>query len=178
MRAVARAVAAEVYRVHQTIVFSDWVPLGMVERELTLETRQPTPEILERAKKLLAGELKPEHSRDLNYAQRTVDMAESPESITVLVQALRIGELGIVTSPFETFTETGLEIKDRSPWKPTFTIELANGSYGYLPTPEQHRLGGYETWLGTNRVEVNASRKLTELLLSMLEELKQEKAGQ
>jgi hypothetical protein len=25
-------------------------------------------------------------------------------------------------------------------------VSLANGYYGYLPTPEQHALGGYETW--------------------------------
>lgn len=27
-----------------------------------------------------------------------------------------------------------------------FVVELANPYYGYLPTPEQHKLGGYETW--------------------------------
>ncbi len=31
-------------------------------------------------------------------------------------------------------------------------IGLANGRHGYLPTPEQHALGGYEMWLGTNVV--------------------------
>ncbi len=81
-------------------------------------------------------------------------MGNSPSELTIMLQAIRIGELAIATSPFETFAETGLEIKRRSPFKPTFTIELANGCYGYLPTPEQHRLGGYETWLGTNWVEV------------------------
>ena len=34
-----------------------------------------------------------------------------------------------------------------------FTISIANGAFGYMPTPEQHKLGGYESWLGTNRVE-------------------------
>jgi hypothetical protein len=52
---------------------------------------------------------------------------------------------------------------------------LANGRHGYLPTPEQHRLGGYETWLGTNVVEEGASVQLTEALLSMLEELRGER---
>jgi hypothetical protein len=51
-----------------------------------------------------------------------------------------------VSSPCETFVETGLAIKQASPLQPTFTIELANGYNGYLPTPEQHALGGYETW--------------------------------
>jgi hypothetical protein len=40
------------------------------------------------------------------------------------------------------FVEIGLEIKKRSPLRPTFTIELANGYNDYLRTPEQHRLGG------------------------------------
>lgn len=175
MRRVADDVANEVVRVHKTIGFQDYVPLGMVQRELTLATRKPTPELVERAKKLISGELKAVHPRDLDYAPRTLDMEKGPSEVTIVLQAIRIGDLGIATSPFETFAETGLEIKGRSPWKPTFTIELANGGYGYLPTPEQHRLGGYETWLGTNRVEVQASRKMTDLLVSMLEELKNAK---
>jgi hypothetical protein len=77
----------------------------------------------------------------------------------------------VASIPFEVFTETGLEIKAKSPFKTTFTVELANGHYGYLPTPEQHDLGGYETWLGTNYVDKQASRKITDSLLGMLEEL-------
>jgi hypothetical protein len=47
-------------------------------------------------------------------------------------------------------------------------MELANGHYGYLATPEQHELGGYETWMGTNILEKEASRKITATLLEML----------
>ena len=65
-----------------------------------------------------------------------------------------------------------MEIKARSPFKDTFTIELANGSNGYLPTPKHHDLGGYETWLGTNRVEREASVKITKQTLEMLERVK------
>ena len=65
-----------------------------------------------------------------------------------------------------------MELKARSPLKPSFTIELANGGYGYLPTPEQHKLGGYETWLGTNKVEVQSSVKIVNALLKMFAELK------
>ncbi|HEX4131274.1 MAG TPA: neutral/alkaline non-lysosomal ceramidase N-terminal domain-containing protein [Pirellulales bacterium] len=172
MRQVARAVAAEVYRVHQTVAFHNSAPLGMTEREMSLAVRKPSAELLERAKQLVAGSRKPDHPRDVAYAQRAIELASAPDEVTIVLQALRIGDVGIATSPFETFCETGLGIKQRSPWRPTFTIELANGSYGYLPTPEQHRLGGYETWLGTNNVEVNASRKLTDALLEMLDSLK------
>jgi len=51
------------------------------------------------------------------------------------VQTFRVGDLGIAALPFEVFTKTGLEIQERSPFKDTFVIELANGRLGYLPPP-------------------------------------------
>ena len=69
-------------------------------------------------------------------------------------------------------TEIGLDLKKRSPMPQTMVIGLANGRHGYLPTPEQHRLGGYETWIGTNVVQEDASVILTTQLLEMLAELK------
>ena len=68
-------------------------------------------------------------------------------------------------------TEIGLVIKRRSPLPQTFTVSLANGYNGYLPTPQQHRWGGYETWLGTNVVQEDTSVILTKHLLEMLAEL-------
>ena len=46
---------------------------------------------------------------------------------------------------------------------------------GYLPTPDQHRLGGYETWIGVNKVQLDASMKMVNALLEMLGELNAEK---
>ncbi|MGV3502577.1 MAG: hypothetical protein ACO1O1_02660 [Adhaeribacter sp.] len=175
MRIVADDVAREVLRVYQTIQFRDWVRLQAAQAELSLQVRQPSPGMLAYARQVLA---KPEseapvHRLEKDYAQRTLQMkAEWPEKIKVPLQAFRIGELGIAAIPFETFTQTGLDIKAQSPFKPTFTMELANGNYGYLPTPEQHQLGGYETWLGTNRVEVDASRKITAKILELFAQLK------
>lgn len=176
LRHVAGDVAQGVFAQCQKLQYHQWVPLGMVQRELELAVRKPTAEQLARAKELLADPQRPDKfPRERVYAHRIMKQQEAPATIQVIVQALRIGELGIATSPFETFAETGLEIKAKSPLKPTCTIELANGSYGYLPTPEQHTLGGYETWLGTNKVEIEASAKLTAAMLEMLGELKAEK---
>lgn len=61
-------------------------------------------------------------------------------------EVLRIGNLTIAASPCETFAETGHALKAASTAAHTFAIGLANGHGGYLPTAEQHRLGGYETW--------------------------------
>lgn len=173
IREVANDIAQEVARVHRTIRHHDWVPLGAAHAELTLQMRHPTPELVARAEQVLArpATASPIHIREVDYARRTMTAKDWPATVDVTLQAFRIGDLGIAAIPFEVFTETGLEIKARSPFKDTFTIELANGSNGYLPTPEQHALGGYETWLGTNRVEIESSRRITDRLLEQFTQL-------
>ena len=181
IRRVADSVAQAVFAEVGKLTHREGVTLAMRQRELELAVRKPTPEQLAQAREMLAHPEMPDklpHQR--TYAGRIVRQHEMPATLHVLLQAVRIGDpstgsgqaLGIATIPFETFVETGLELKARSPLKPTFTISLANGSYGYLPTPEQHRLGGYETWLGTSRVELDASTKITTALLEMLAEMK------
>ncbi len=174
MKIVAEDVAQEVFKVYQTIQHSDWVELKAAQSELTLAMRVATPEQVKWAKEALAKPptISPVHRLEKAYAERTLSAAEWPKDVRILLQAFRIGEFAVAAIPFETFAETGLELKAKSPVKPMFVIELANGGYGYLPTPEQHELGGYETWLGTNRVEKEASRKIVAVLLELLGKVK------
>jgi hypothetical protein len=170
MRQVADLVARAVHSAHGQTEFHDWVPLDACQREIRLAVRKPTREQLAYARKILA---KPEdapkhHRRERVYAKRVLNLADAPEERSVPLQAMRIGELGICAIPFEVFVEIGLELKQRSPMPQMFTISHANGSYGYLPTVRHHELGGYETWLGTSNVEVQAAPKIVEALLSML----------
>lgn len=88
------------------------------------------------------------------------------------LQAFRIGDMGIAAIPAEVFVEIGLEIKERSPFSKAFTLSLANGYEGYLPMAEQHELGGYETWTGTNRLEIEASSKIVDTLMRFFHEMK------
>lgn len=83
------------------------------------------------------------------------------------MQTLRIGDLGIAALPFEVFVEIGFDIQQRSPFKDTFVFGLANGGLGYLPSPRQHELGGYETWLTVAHAEVGASPKLVKKLTEL-----------
>lgn len=173
IRFVADQCAQAVCREYKKLVWHDWVPLSMRQRELELGVRKPTPAQLEHAKQVVADPKRPDkfpHER--SYAEGAIRLQNGPDKVRVMLQAVRIGDVGIAAIPFETFVEIGLELKARSPLKPTFTMELANGGYGYLPTPEQHKLGGYETWLGTNKVEVQASTKIVDALLAMFAELK------
>ena len=171
---VANDLALEVWRVQRTLVYRDWVELKAVQAELVLKTRRPTAALVARAEVVLArpATVSPAHRLEKIYAERTLTARDWPETIRVVLQAFRIGELAVTAIPFETFTETGLALKAASPFKSTFTIALANGGYGYLPTPRQHDVGGYETWLGTNRVEIEASVKIEATVLGLLNRLR------
>jgi hypothetical protein len=173
IRLVAADVAASAHVAYQRIEYEDWVPLKMQETEIELGVRRPNEEELARARKMIeeagSGHWK---DRRLIYANETLEMAKYPATVKVKLQAIRIGGLGIVSSPCETFVETGLAIKKLSPLKPTFTIELANGYNGYLPTPEQHALGGYETWPAkSSHLAVDAEPKVRQTLLKILDEV-------
>lgn len=168
VRHVASKLADKVMAAYEGISHESTLHLDMAQSELSLARRKPTKEILERSRALLADPPDSATARERIYAQRAVDLEEGPDEVTVILQAMRIGRLGIVSLPFETFVETGLAIKSKSPLKPSFVISLANGGEGYLPTPGHHELGGYETWLGTSRVEVEASDKVEAQLLSLL----------
>lgn len=155
------------------------VRLGMVQRQVKLKLRHPTAAQIAAAKSVLAVKDEAERKKfpplAEAYARNTLWLASLPETKTVPVQALVIGDLAICTLPFEAFAEIGLGLKKRSPLARTMVIGLANGNNGYLPTPEQHKLGGYETWLGSNRVQEDASVILSNNLIEMLNEL--QKAG-
>ncbi|MEX0677885.1 MAG: hypothetical protein WD063_12460 [Pirellulales bacterium] len=170
MRIVAERVAAEAARVAGSIEYHDWVPLEMREARLRLG-RRPTPkDEIERAKFILSKAKHPSLAGvEEIYARETVLLGEYPPVVETIVQAIKIGELGIASSPCETFVETGLAIKAASPLKPTFTIELANDYRGYLPTAEHHKLGGYETWRArSSYLEVEAEAKIRGKILELL----------
>ncbi|WP_435018198.1 hypothetical protein TA3x_000144 [Tundrisphaera sp. TA3] len=176
MAEVADEVAKAIAEAHRRVEFRDAVPLAAAHRELALATRKPTPEQLDYARKILAKPVDAPkyHPLERVYAERAIAQHESPDEISVMLQAFRIGDLGIAAIPFEVFAETGLEIKRDSPFRPTFTMELANGTYAYLPTPRHHALGGYETWLGTSKVEVDAAPKIVAALMDLFRQLRSE----
>ncbi|MFO1021716.1 MAG: hypothetical protein U0903_13610 [Planctomycetales bacterium] len=175
MKLVAESVAQTAFEAYQEIQFHDAPLLDVREREIDLGVRQAQPGDLERAEKILAKvEPKGRVLRGLDeiYARETIKLNDSPKTVHVKLQAIRIGDLAILAIPCEVFTQIGLDLKQKSPFKQTFTIELANGYFGYLPTPEQHKLGGYETWRARSSfLEEEASPKIMQQLQEMLGEL-------
>lgn len=170
--AYAKAVAEKVADIVRHLQFHDWVPLKMAERTLTLNYRVPDETRLAWARKTalsFAGRL-PQSQPEI-YALEAIHLHERQRT-ELKLQALRIGDLGITVLPNEVFALTGLRLKAQSPFPTTFNIELANGAEGYIPPPEQHKLGGYTTWPArTAGLEVQAEPRIVETLLRLLEEV-------
>ena len=148
------------------------VPLSMAEARLSLRRRTPDKERLEWARKTVAGmKDRLPRNRPEVYAREQIYLHEDPVR-ELKLQALRIGELGITAIPNEVYGITGLKLKLRSPLAQTFNIELANGSEGYIPPPEQHRFGGYTAWPArTAALEEEAEPKIVETLVTLLEQV-------
>ena len=168
----AAELAAIAYQAYAQIEFKPWVPLAMAESKLTLNRRVANEERLQWARKIAAtlAKRKPISQQEI-YAREQVFIADNPVRELIL-QAVRIGDLGITAIPNEVYSITGLKLKELSPLQPTFNIELANGSEGYIPPPEQHRLGGYTTWEARSAaLETNAEPQIVDTLLILLEKV-------
>lgn len=171
IQAVSQDLARKVFDCLPQLKYQDHAILKSKYREPVIAWRRPSPEQRKWAEETIAAGAKSPSDLSFIYAQRTMKLAGYAETTTIPLQALRIGDVCIGTMPCEVFCEIGLEFKKRCPIQPAFMIELAHGYFGYLPTPRQLKLGGYETWLGTNRLEAEASEKLLANLLEMAGEL-------
>ena len=172
-REVAHLCADKVMEAHKTLKWHDHVKLTSLQRTLTFERRYPTKEEVAWAESVKAKRIKPMSTSRYSTYNTVLAYAspEMPPTIDVIVQTHRIGDFAVAAMPFEVFAEIGLELKQRSPIQPLMNISIANGSNGYLPTPGQHKLGGYETWIGVNKVQLDASVKMVDALVEMLGDL-------
>ncbi len=175
MRYVAVDLAKKVHAALGALTWSGEAALAARYRELPLAWRKIDPELIEWAKETEKTTLRIQGkaSLPLAYAGRVQRLALASPETKAPVQVLRIGDVCIATTPCETFAETGMEFRERSPIEKSFMIELAHGYYGYMPTPRHFELGGYETWPGTNNLEPQASVKMMDALLEMAAELKE-----
>ena len=144
--------------------------LAMAERRIPLAYRVPDKQRLEWAQRIVAemGDRLAKTTTEV-YAREQILLNEWQRT-EVVVQALRIGDMAITSVPTETYALTGLKVKAASPLTKTMVIELANGGDGYIPPPEQHPFGGYNTWPARSAgLEINAEPKIAETAISLLE---------
>ena len=157
-------------KAYANVKYEDNLTITMAEKRMTLKYRVPDKQRLEWAQRIvteMAGRVP--KTRTEVYALEQIYLHERQQTEIVL-QALRIGDIGIATTPTETYAITGLKIKSASPLTQTIVIELANGGDGYIPPPEMHAWGGYNTWPARSAgLEIMAEPKITQAAIALLE---------
>ncbi len=168
----ADTMAQKAFAAYKTIDYRDWVPLAAAEKRLTLRRRLCDKDRLVWAEEIVERmDGRAPKNRPEVYAVEQVELHKDPVRTFGLL-AFRIGSLALVAIPCEVFGVTGLKIKAQSPIETTVNFELANGYEGYIPPPEQHKLGGYTTWAARSAaLEVNAEPKIVDAVLGLLEEV-------
>ena len=114
----------------------DEVRLACRSTMLDLQPRELDAAAVKEAERVLAAHEGETWTGDEVWAREIAMLAgmnrEEP-LVPAEVQVLQVGPAAIVSLPAEYFCRFGLDIKARSPFDPTFVVELANGCVGYVP---------------------------------------------
>jgi len=163
---VKKALAA-----YKKIQYDRDATLAMAQTDLSLKFRAPNAQLLEWAKRVVEQTEGTPKTTEQVYAREQIFLHERPEA-TLCLQAIRIGDIGLTGIPNEVYALTGLKQKAVSPLATTITFDLANGSEGYIPPPEQHVLGGYNTWAArTAGLVPSAEPRIAEACIQLLEKV-------
>lgn len=140
--------------------------------ELPLAEHRPDEVAWARQTAATYGQPKPAPFLELVKAFRILDVeARAGQPLRAEVQAIRLGsDTAMVALPGEIFTELGLAIKARSPFKRTIVIELANGSAGYVPDRKSFEEGNYEAV--SARCAAGSGERLVEAAVGLLGQLR------
>ena len=179
-------IAGEAVRVWRKVIPSEGGALAYARRRISLPVN-PERAIRAAEAHLRDNERRAEHEAQEELTPYTVSwyppnvegarkhLARVKETahlpIECEIQALQVGELTFVGWPGEIFCELGMELKQRSPFRPTYVFSNANGSIGYVPTPEAFSQGGYEAEMAAGKTD-HAGTVLVEETLALLEALK------
>ena len=105
--------------------------------------------------------------RQLREVIATYEGSGAKPPVEVEVHALRLGDVALVTNPFELFLDYGERLQARSAAEQTFVVQLACGVHGYLPTAKAVGLG-YSGKANDNEVGPEGGQMLVERSLALI----------
>lgn len=183
---MGQVLAGEVLKTLPWIEHGPADTVGTASRVIDIPMRKVEPGELEAAEKLLAeaGDVTewPADTEaadeegfrllEILWAHGTVLLAKTKaEFEPAEIQALRIGDVGIVGLPGEIFCEHGLRVKEESPFAVTMVTELSNEWHGYIPTRKAFDEGGYEVQHRSARLCEEAGDMMVDTAVELLNEL-------
>lgn len=88
------------------------------------------------------------------------------DTVDLRLTVLKVGTLVLAGVSGELFTEIGMQVKDRSPYRFTQIVTHCNGSSGYFVTDKSYEAGGYEP--RSTRAKQGGEGIIVESLLDMI----------
>jgi neutral ceramidase len=166
------ALGAEVIQTVRRLAWKKDVDLQAVQSHVPIPIRQPSEMPIEKPQRGLGSGAAVEEIYAHERAMVEQERAGRPV-IPCEVQAIRIGDLGIVTNGAEFFCQLGLDIKEASTHKHTWVVSLANQWIGYVATPSAYYAGGYEPRTARSaKMAAWAGQALVEASLAALKSVK------
>jgi hypothetical protein len=120
----------------------------------------------------LAGRTRQGSQCVLSSGTDTLRNTVSPEN-SIEIQVLALGDVAFVGISAEIFTEFGIRIRERSPFRTTLISTNTNGSVWYVPTADAFSSGEYEVDIATERgFDRSTFDTLVERVVTLLEQLR------
>lgn len=153
-RSIGQKLAESVLWAHRNGAAIPVDTIGAMAESVPAPARRIPEDLLKWAQEQMAADPTAASKRKFNEEtpSRIIELAkvqDTPRPAEII--ALRIGSIGIVGLPAETFVEVGQDIKIHSLFDPTLVIGLTGGSMGYLPHPRGYDEGGYEGTIASAR---------------------------
>jgi hypothetical protein len=152
------------------------------EAERALEQQRENLSRAKQDERVTPYQLRVQHEGQMGWAEAYLRAAREGDRGGVQdfeIQAMRIGDLAVVTYPGEMFVDYQLWLDRESPFSRTITLAYTNGCIGYVPTAAAYPDGGYEVdgafkYYGTLMIGPDCERLIREATLDLLEGLKRE----
>jgi hypothetical protein len=153
-RHMANVVVGAVLQVYEKVNYTDVDSIRSKLQTISVPSNMPTPEEMPLAYKYHelhnAGrdDEIPFEGMELTTAiadaKRKVRLEHGPESFSMQLTGVVIGNVALVGVPGEPFNGVGLGIKKAQGWGLVMPCCLTNGSEGYFPMQDSYDEGGYE----------------------------------
>ncbi len=170
-----RAVGAAALLGLATTDYVKGADIGAASTHVRSAIRESTPAERKRARALSDRSGESGVTAETLYARELLEverMRGKSRRVSLEVQAIRIADTLLWTVPGELFQAFALEIRARSPFCRTCGVELANGYYGYICTPEAYGGGGYEVRIArSSYLAENTGARIVEAAAGLSETL-------
>lgn len=153
-RSIGQKLAESVLWAHRNGMAIPVDAIGAKAEIVPTPARRIPEDLLKWAQEQMAADPAAASKRKFNEETpgRIIELAkvqDTPRPAEII--AFRIGPIGLVGLPAETFVEVGRDIKTHSLFDPTLVIGLTGGSMGYLPHPRGYDEVGYEGTIASAR---------------------------